>query len=191
MPDRTITPFLHEVGHLKRAARQGWWIAGVANPESVAEHSFRTAVIGYVIASLEGADAERTAVLCLFHDVPEARLSDIPSTGKRYVSAAPAEQIAKDQTAGLPAALAEHITGLIGEFEQVSTPEARCAKDADKLECLLQAREYQSQGYQDVQPWIDTMVAAMRTETGKGLAKEACELPVNAWWHEIVSGYGR
>jgi putative hydrolase of HD superfamily len=34
--------------------------------------------------------------------------------------------------------------------------EARLAKDADKLECLIQAREYQAQGHEDVPPWIET-----------------------------------
>lgn len=186
-----IVPFLHEAGHLKRSARQGWWIAGVQHPESVAEHSFRTAIVGYVIAAMEGADPERTAVLCLFHDIPETRQGDVPSTGKRYVSMAPDTQVAEDQTASLPAHLAERIQSLIGEFEECATPEAQCAKDADKLECLLQAREYQTQGYQDVQPWIDTMADAVRTSAGKSLAAAALDVKPNSWWHEIVANYGR
>lgn len=188
---RAITPFLYEAGHLKRSARQGWWIAGVTNPESVAEHSFRAAIVGYVIAAMEGADPERTATLCLFHDLAETRLGDIPSTGKRYVSQAPAEQVAKDQTAGIPGELADRIRGLVAEFEEKTTPEARCAKDADKLECLLQAREYQAQGNQQVQPWIDTMLVAVTTEAGKALAAAAVEVSPDAWWYDIVASYGR
>lgn len=188
---REIIPFLHEAGHLKRSARQGWWIAGVQNPESVAEHSFRTALIGYVIASLEGGNAERVATLCLFHDLPETRQGDIPSTGKRYVSMVPDTDVIRDQTAQLPDDLAERIYALIGEFEDQTTLEARCAKDADKLECLLQAREYQAQGYADAQPWIDTMVDAMKTPTGKALAGAALEVAPSAWWYEIVANYGR
>ncbi|TMR18545.1 HD domain-containing protein [Nonomuraea turkmeniaca] len=188
---RDIVPFLYEAGHLKRSARQGWWIAGVQNPESVAEHSFRTAIVGYVIAVMEGADPERTATLCLFHDLPETRLGDVPSTGKRYISQAAAEQVAKDQTAALPGHLADRICGLVAEFEEKTTPEARCAKDADKLECLLQAREYQAQGNQQAQPWIDTMLEAVSTEAGRKLAAAAVEVAPEAWWHDIVSSYGR
>lgn len=187
----SVVTFLHEAGHLKRAARQGWWIAGIRHPESVAEHSFRTAMVGFVIATLEGANPERTATLCLFHDLAETRQGDIPSTGKRYVSVAPAEQVVKDQTADLPAHLADRIMSLVGEFEERSTREAVCAKDADKLECLLQAREYQAQGYRDVQPWIDTMETALRTASAKSLAMAARETTPDAWWFEIVSGYGR
>jgi putative hydrolase of HD superfamily len=187
---RNLSAYLTEAGHLKRSQRTGWWIAGVRDPESVAEHSFRTGIIGYVLAVLEGADPERTAALCLFHDMIETRLGDIPSTGKQYVSAARAEEIAKDQTAELPGGVAQAIRDLVGEFEAKETPESVCARDADKLECLLQALEYRSEGYQKVQPWVDTMVTAVRTESGKRLADAACATPVDQWWHDIVASYG-
>jgi putative hydrolase of HD superfamily len=147
-----VAAFLIEAGHLKRTPRAGWPIAGVRDPESVAEHSYRTAIIAYVLATMEGANAERAATLAVFHDVPEARSGDIPSTGKRYLRMAPAVDIAAEQTANLPTSLAESVRRLIGEFEGKVTPEAVCAKDADKLECLLQAREYQAQGFRLVQP---------------------------------------
>jgi HD domain len=41
-----LTNFLYEMGLLKRYKRTGWLVAGVDNPESIAEHSFRTAIIG-------------------------------------------------------------------------------------------------------------------------------------------------
>ena len=42
--------YLLELGMLKRAKRSGWWIAGVKDPETIAEHSFRTAVVGSVLS---------------------------------------------------------------------------------------------------------------------------------------------
>ena len=51
-----LTNFLYEMGLLKRYKRTGWMIAGIDNPESIAEHSFRTAIIGYLLAVMEGAD---------------------------------------------------------------------------------------------------------------------------------------
>jgi len=47
------------------------------------------------------------------------------------------------------------IHGAVIEYENGEMPEARSARDADKLECLFQAREYQDQGHQNLQPWID------------------------------------
>lgn len=183
--------FLVEAGHLKRTKRAGWWIAGVRDPESVAEHSFRTAVVAYVLAQMEGVDANKAATLALFHDVPETRIGDIPSVGKRFVQTAPAEDVIATQTASMPAALAGPIRDLIAEFEAKESPEAMCAKDADKIECLLQAREYQAQGYRLAQPWVDTMVTAVRTESGRQLVRAALATPVDEWWRDIVSSYGQ
>ena len=186
-----LAAFMVEAGHLKRSRRTGWWIAGVRDPESVAEHSFRTGVIAYVLALLEGCDANRAATLALFHDLPETRLSDIPSTGRPFVSTATAQEVMKTQTTDLPAMVAGPLQDLIDEFESRRTLEAQCAKDADKLECLVQAREYQSQGYQLVQPWVDTMLAAVRTPSGRRLAAAAVHMTVDAWWHEVVASYDR
>jgi putative hydrolases of HD superfamily len=182
--------FLIETGHLKRTKRAGWWIAGVRDPESVAEHSFRVGVIAYVLALMEGADPHRAATLALFHDLPEVRLGDLPSTAKRFVQTASAEDVIAEQTSKLPAALAGPIRDLIGEFEAEETPETLCAKDADKIECLLQAREYLAQGHSLAQPWVDTMLAAVQTEFGQRLAEAAARVPVDQWWRHIVSTYG-
>jgi 5'-deoxynucleotidase YfbR-like HD superfamily hydrolase len=42
---RAIMKVLHEVGNLKRLRRSGWQLKGVPNPESVADHSFRLAIM--------------------------------------------------------------------------------------------------------------------------------------------------
>ncbi|MQA24845.1 MAG: HD domain-containing protein [Micromonosporaceae bacterium] len=55
--------FVFETGLLKRAKRTGWWMAGIKDPESIAEHSFRAAVIGAVLAAMEGADPARVLEL--------------------------------------------------------------------------------------------------------------------------------
>ena len=48
-----IANYLFEMGLLKRAKRTGWWIAGIKDPETIAEHSFRTAIIGAMLATQE------------------------------------------------------------------------------------------------------------------------------------------
>jgi putative hydrolase of HD superfamily len=53
MRDRQLLNFISEAGMLKRVKRSGWWVLGIKDSESVAEHSFRCAVIGYVIAKEE------------------------------------------------------------------------------------------------------------------------------------------
>jgi putative hydrolase of HD superfamily len=191
--ERTLD-FLHEAGHLKRLPRTGWLVADVPSPESVAEHSFRTGVIAYVIAVLEGANPDRAAALGLFHDIPETRTGDSPSVGRAYVQTLDAREVAADQVAGLPPALAAHITDLITEHEGAkspdATPEARCSRDADKLECLLQARRYQEQGNVNMQPYVDSMVRAVTTNTGRKLAQAALEVSPSSWWAGFAEKFG-
>jgi putative hydrolase of HD superfamily len=170
---RDTTGFLYEIGLLKRYKRTGWSQVGVPLPESVADHSFRVSVVASVVATMEGADAQRAAFLALWHDSQETRTTDLPHLTKNYVSAAANEQVTRDQVAPLPPSVAGMISVAVAEYEAAETPEARCARDADKLECLLQAREYQDQGHANAQPWIDSSLAALTTASAKRLAHEA------------------
>jgi putative hydrolase of HD superfamily len=170
---RDTTGFLYEIGLLKRYKRTGWAQVGVPLPESIADHSFRASVIASVLAAMEGADPQRAAFLALWHDSQETRTTDIPHLTKKYVSAASNEQVTQDQVAGLPASVASMIEAAVAEYEAAETQEARCARDADKLDCLLQAREYQEQGHGNVQPWIGSSLAVLATASAKQLAHEA------------------
>src|SRR5919197_1646236 len=167
-----LTGYLYEMGLLKRYKRTGWFILGVGDPESVADHSFRAAILPTALAALEGADPERAALLSLFHDSQESRLTDLPYVSKPYVTKAPNEDVTAAQTRGLPEPVAQVVEGAVGEYEEHTSPEARCAHDADKLDCLLQAMEYREHGYRNVQPWIDTSLAQLQTVHGKRLAEE-------------------
>jgi putative hydrolase of HD superfamily len=167
------TGFLYEIGLLKRYPRTGWALAGVPAAESVAEHSFRASIIAAVIAAAEDADPQRAAFLALWHDTQETRTTDLPHLTKRYVTAASNDTVTAGQVGQLPAAIASIISAAVSEYEAGETPEAICARDADKLECLLQAREYQDQGHQNLQPWIDSSLASLHTATAKQLADEA------------------
>lgn len=183
-----LTGALYEFGLLKRYRRTGWLVAGVRDPESVADHSFRTAVIASVIAALEGGDPERAAFMGLFHDTQETRVTDIPYVAKRYLKAAPNEQITADQMRGLPSPVADVVCDAIAEYEEKASLEARCARDADKLECLIQAVEYRDQGHQNVQPWIDSSLAALQTASAKRLADEVLHTNSLAWVTEVLNG---
>ncbi|HWD09524.1 MAG TPA: HD domain-containing protein [Actinomycetota bacterium] len=194
MDDRELqglARFVYEVGQLKRSARTGWWMAGVANVESVAEHSMRTAVLGYLLAQLEGADAERTAVLCLFHDLAETRIGDIPYVGKEYLHAAHANEVVADQVRDLPGPAASAVAGAVGEYELHESLEAALARDADRLECLLQAREYQAQGAQEVTGWIESSLAGLRSVTAKRLAETCLDASPGDWWRVFLEGRRR
>ena len=62
------------------------------------------------------------------------------------------------------------------------------AHDADKLETLLQAREYETHGYA-TEPWQDTSIQALRTESGKQLAQAITAADPRDWWSAFASSY--
>lgn len=183
-----LADLLYEFGLLKRYKRTGWLVAGVRDPESIAEHSFRAAVIAAVIARLEGANPERAAFMSLFHDTQETRITDIPYVGKLYLKPAPNEEVTADQVRGVPAEVAGMLRDAVAEYEEKASLEAVCARDADKLECLIQAVEYREQGHQNVQGWIDSSLAAITTTTGKRLAEEALSTGTMDWVTRVLNG---
>lgn len=186
---QNIAKYLYEIGHLKHVKRSGWWRMGVRDPESVAEHSYRTAIIGYVLANLEGADPERTASICLFHDTAEARIGDLHWVSKRYLQhAKEGEQVAhNEQTGQLPEKIAQRILTLVNEYEKQSSREAQVAHEADLLECLLQAREYEMQGYSKGLEWAKICRDGLQTDTARNLADACLKSDPGDWFQEIQS----
>lgn len=176
-----IAAFTFEMGVLKRLRRSGWWQVGVRDPESVAEHSLRVAQLAALLAAEEGADPARAAYLALWHDSQETRITDLPHTARPYVTKPDNVAVTRDQVAPLPAAAAATVVDAVTEFEAQQTPEARCARDADKLECLFQAVEYRHGGQAGVQEWIDSSYAALRTEVAKRAADAALSLSPMSW----------
>ncbi|HKR48664.1 MAG TPA: HD domain-containing protein [Pseudonocardiaceae bacterium] len=176
-----IAEFVFELGVLKRIRRAGWWQVGVRDPESVAEHSLRVAQLASLIAAVEGAEPGQAALLAVWHDSPETRTGDIPHTAKPYLDQLPPETITADQTASLPDAARKTVQEAVAEFEAQQTPEARCAQDADKLECLIQAIEYRDAGYARVQGWIDSTRRDLRTDTARRVADAALRISPLAW----------
>ena len=189
MSHEPVARWFYEMGHLKRTPRTGWFLAGVHDPESVAEHSFRTAVIGYVLALLEGADPYRTMALCLFHDTGESRTGDIPSVGRVYLTGAPERDVVADQAAELPPILAQAVQDLVNDYVERDSQESQLAHDADKLECLCQAREYQAQGFADAERWATTSAEAVRSDSGRRLAQAVLAVAPQEWWRAFVDAH--
>jgi putative hydrolase of HD superfamily len=183
-----ITAFLYEIGQLKRYPRTGWLTAGVPSPESVADHAYRASVIAAVIATMEGADPQRAAFLALWHDSQEARTTDLSHLTKRYVTPVPNDTVTSRQVSRLPRALAEVITAAVAEYEARQTPEARCARDADKIDLLLQAREYTDHGHPGLRPFMDSALSALRTSSARAIAAEAVTQGSLDWVAKAMGG---
>jgi putative hydrolase of HD superfamily len=185
---QAVTRFIFEQGVLKRMARTGWWHVGVKQPETVAEHAYRTAIIGLVLAAMEGADPARVALLCVLHDSQETRVGDIPHIGRHYLDAAPNTAITRDQTDGMPPAVADLIQSTVQAYESPDPDlDTQIARDADKLDCLIQALEYREAGYTAVEPWIESSRAKLTTPAAKDLAETALTMSPQQWWKTYMA----
>ena len=183
-----VAQFLFEMGHLKHTPRAGWLLLGIGQPESVAEHSFRVGMVGMALAGLAGADMGRVAALCLAHDMAETRITDVASVARAYVTTAAPEAVTAHQTSAMPADVAKAFQALTAEYEAGQTLEAQVARDADKLETLLQAAEYAAQGF-DTAPWRETSTGALRTDVGQQLAQAISATGPGSWWQAFAASY--
>jgi len=73
-----LIKFFIEVGKLKGSPRQGWVIRGIKNPESIAEHTFRVAVMAWVLADRKNKklNLEKIIKMALIHDLCEVYAGD-------------------------------------------------------------------------------------------------------------------
>ncbi|MBW1720922.1 MAG: HD domain-containing protein [Deltaproteobacteria bacterium] len=176
-----LVNFLFEVGMLKRTPRTGYQFLG-SGGESVAEHSFRTAVIGYLLSSGEnGADPLKTVLMCLFHDLHEARTGDHNYVNKRYV-AVDEERAVKDLARDLP--FGEEIITLTEEFNHSQSLEAMIARDADQLDLILELKQQLDLGNKYANEWLSYAVKRLQTESARGLARSILNTDSADWWFD-------
>lgn len=145
-PERAaeVLRFLRLAGRLKETARAGWGLRGIGDPESVADHSFRVALLALVLS--RGADPpldrERCVAMALTHDLAESMVGDITP----YDGVSTGEKNRREREA------MQRLATLLGddeplrlweEYQAAATAEARFVKDLDRLETVLQAAEYE------------------------------------------------
>lgn len=186
-PDLNAVNFFAEAGLLKKIKRSGWWVAGIKDPESVADHSFRCAQIGYYLAHMEKVDTYRVLAMALFNDIHEARINDLHKMGHYYIAFKEAEKkVFKDQVAHLDRGIKEELTGLRKEYDAQKTKESIVARDADILECLLQAKEYFDDGHLKARKFFKVAPDHLHTKTARRLWQQIKNWDSGEWWEEVV-----
>lgn len=133
--------FIHNIGKLKRKKREGWVRKGIKNPESVAEHCFRSGIMAYVLAPQFNLNADRCLKMALFHDICEYKVPDYT----------PADNIDKNQKRKEETEAMQELTvdlknsdlmDVWNEYENQLSPEAKFTKAVEALEMYFQVLEY-------------------------------------------------
>ena len=97
-----IADFLFEIGTMRKLMRmhRQTLLTDDAS-DNIASHSYRVSFIGWYLAKEENADLYKTVMMCLLHDVAEARSGDHNWIHKKYVKVF-GEEITKEQLGTLP-----------------------------------------------------------------------------------------
>ena len=141
--------FFYAISELKKVPRKGWKEkVGIDKPESVADHSYGTAIMAMVFSDIENANTEKMLKMALLHDLAESITGDftpneISKENKKLVE----NEVMEDILSKLPANIAEQYRKIWNEFQEGKTKESLLLHDIDRLEMAIQAAKYYSEGY--------------------------------------------
>lgn len=175
---KALTDLLFEVGMLRHTPRTGYQFLGTGK-ESVAEHSFRTTVTGFVLAQLAGADWTKVVLMCLFHDLHETRTGDFNYVNKMYNTCRD-DQAAFDAWSGT--GMGQNVLEVLAEMEEAASLEAILAQDADQLDLILSLKQEQDLGNAYARKWITHALDRLRSDLGRDLAQAIIHTDHTDWW---------
>ena len=155
--------FFKTVGKSKRLLRSGPVREGIKDPESVAEHSFRTGVIAMVLSDKldYDLDKEKLVKMALIHDIGEIVTGDIVVQRGEILDLKLRDEKEEQERAGIKKIFNQiqegNIYGTI--FEEMierKSVEAKIFWQFDKLEMAFTALEYEEeQGKQMEEFFLD------------------------------------
>ncbi len=147
MDSRQLLEMLHLAERLKDTPRHCYTSGG--RRESVAEHSWRIALMAYWIADeFPEADMNKVIRMCLIHDLGEAFTGDIPTFVKTSTDESKEETLLFDWVASLPSPVSQDMRALYDEMLALETVEAKIYKSLDKLEAVIAHNE------SDIATWL-------------------------------------
>lgn len=146
---------------------------------NIASHTFRVCIVGMVLAQLEKVDVSKVVLMCLLHDITEARSGDQNWVHKKYVKVFDNE-IIQSQIKPLPNS--RELLNIISEYNERQTKEAQIAKDADRLDQTLLENEYMWMGNQEAKTWGRTNRTSLFSKSAKSLLREICKQKPSDWW---------
>lgn len=142
-----LLEILHTAEKLKDTTRHCYTSGG--RHESVAEHSWRCALMAYFLKdAFPEADMEKVVLMCLVHDLGECFTGDIPTFDKTTADEEKEATLLNSWLTSLPAPYCTELTLLFAEMDARQTLEAKLFKAIDGMEAVMQHNE------SDLSTWI-------------------------------------
>jgi len=169
MKVKETVKFFEELGKLKKIPRRGWVLIGIKNPGTVVDHSFRLAIMAWILGEKKKLNVGRVIKIALIHDLCELYAGDttpydlvLPKNKKEWPKLFDSwprfsqskkvkifqEKHKKERASliklisELPPGLKKEIKNLWLDYVKGSTKEGRFVRQINRLETLLQAVEY-------------------------------------------------
>jgi len=166
---KELVDFFIQIGNLKIIKRRGWLLRNVKNPESIADHSFRLALMAWILGKEKGLNTKLLLKMALVHDLCEIYAGDatpydkiLPKDKKKqkellkkwprflkkdevqvYLEKRKKEyQSLLKLISELSLKRQKEIVNLWLDVQDGFTKEGRFLRQLDKVENLLQALEY-------------------------------------------------
>lgn len=183
--DERISFFLRALD-LKDVPRTGWLLREVTEPESVADHSWGTALLCLVYGREAGVAVDHAVRIAIVHDLAESITGDIA----RRVNPDAQTTNDADKARLERAAMDELVNGWEGqeiyrlwqEYEDRASAEARFVRDMNLVDMCLQALKYEQESRYDgsvhhpnfpdfprLSEFFATSAPRLSTSTGKQL----------------------
>lgn len=142
-----LLDILHLAEKLKDMTRHCYTSGG--RVESVAEHSFRAALMAYFMTDeFPDVDMNKVIKMCLIHDLGEAFTGDIPVFDKTKQDEEREGELLAKWVESLPEPYMQEMQELYQEMEARQTQEAKIYKAIDGLEAVVQHNE------SDISTWL-------------------------------------
>lgn len=133
------------ISRMKAMRRTGWVERGLAEAESVADHSYAVALLSMILAEMRGLNVLEAVRMALIHDLAEAVTGDLTPEQKEKIveEYRAAEREVIESIAGmLPRDVGEKYLEAWRRYSEGLTEEAELVRMVDKLEMGLQAVDY-------------------------------------------------
>jgi len=147
MEPKTLLTILHQAEKLKCVTRHCDTSTG--RRESVAEHSWRLALMAMLVAdAFPNDDMNKVIRMCLIHDLGESFTGDIPAFEKVPGHREKERELLLAWVDSFPEPSRWEWQDLLSEMNAMETREARIYKALDNLEAVIQHNE------SDISTWL-------------------------------------